>query len=133
MTGGDDVRARDEDRTVLIVEDDQDIRDTMAAVLEAQGFEVDVAGNGADALEALRAGRRPDVILLDLMMPVMDGWQFRAEQQKDPALADIPVVLVSAFAPVSHHARELGATAYLQKPFDLDTMLGAVDRALASG
>jgi CheY-like chemotaxis protein len=82
--------------TVLLVDDDPAILDAVSDFLSEEGFRVVVAPNGMDALRQLRAGLRPDVILLDVMMPVMDGWDFRALQLADPALRDIPVVVISA-------------------------------------
>src|SRR5687768_7389253 len=84
--------------TVLLVEDDSDIRETVGEVLGDHGYRVVTAGHGADALAQLRDGARPDVILLDLMMPVMDGAAFRSEQKADPELAAIPVIVMTALA-----------------------------------
>ena len=82
--------------TVLIVDDDQAILDGVGEFLREEGFTVVTAANGAEALAHLRAGLIADVILLDVMMPVMDGWDFRTEQLADPVLQDIPVVAISA-------------------------------------
>src|SRR5438128_8871587 len=81
---------------VLIVEDDADLRDMMAQLLTIEGFSATTVANGREALDYLTRGDRPDVILLDLMMPVMDGWEFRRTQLADPALADVPVIVLSA-------------------------------------
>jgi len=85
-------------RTVaaLLVEDDAAISDSLSEALREDGWDVETAANGRDALKVLREGLRPCVIFLDLMMPVMDGWDFRHEQLRDPALKDIPVVVVTA-------------------------------------
>src|SRR5690349_1848715 len=83
---------------VLVVEDSTDARQMLASLLEVEGFAVRTAANGREALDQLRAGPPPCLILLDLMMPVMDGYQFRAEQRQDPGLSPIPVVVVSAVA-----------------------------------
>jgi len=96
----------------------------MRAMLDAEGFEAAVAPNGRAALDALRDQPRPHVILLDLMMPVMDGWRFRECQKQDPDLADIPVIVVTA-APDSV-LRGLSATAILHKPLDFDSLLETV-------
>ena len=86
------------------------------------------AGDGREALHMLRCGVAPDVIFLDLMMPVMDGQSFRAEQLKDSALASIPVVLFSAAGNVDQQAEALGVSAYLKKPLNLGTVLEFIDR-----
>jgi len=97
----------------------------MRAMLDAEGFEAAVAPNGRAALDVLKEEPvKPHVILLDLMMPVMDGWRFRQQQQEDPALADIPVIVVTA-APDSV-LRDLSATAILHKPLDFDNLLETV-------
>src|SRR5690242_11377316 len=83
-------------RTVLIIDDEQDIREIFETVLRYDGYDVLSASDGEQAMDLLRQGARPDAILLDLMMPQMDGWQFRVAQRKDPALAAIPVIAVSA-------------------------------------
>jgi two-component system, chemotaxis family, chemotaxis protein CheY len=84
------------DGPVMIVDDDQDIRDALSEFLEDEGFKVITADNGRDALDLLRGGASPRVILLDLMMPVMDGWSFLKERRKDPSLEKIPVVIITA-------------------------------------
>lgn len=109
--------------TVLLVEDDQDLRDAIADTLENVGYRVKLASNGREALAALRgASARPCVILLDLMMPVMDGWQFREEQRKDPALSSIPVVVLSAHA----NLWNFDAAAHLKKPVDIHPLVDTV-------
>jgi two-component system, chemotaxis family, chemotaxis protein CheY len=114
------------DKSVLLVEDDPDACVFVSAVLEAEGFEVSCARNGREALEHLSSSKLPDVILLDLMMPVMDGWAFRAEQKRHPELAHIPVVVLSAVPNVRAQAHSLEADAYLQKPIDMDDLLRVV-------
>src|SRR4051794_36894212 len=84
-------------QTILIVEDDEAIRETMQLALEMRGYGVITAGNGKEGLDALTAKQRPCLILLDLMMPVMDGWGFLGEIEQDPSLGRIPVVVVPAF------------------------------------
>ncbi len=110
-------------RRVLIVEDDPGIRETLAQVLEIEGYEVGAASDGRKALTAARR-EHPDVILLDLMMPVMDGWQFRAEQKLDPAIRDIPVVVVSALG----WRADIDAVAFIAKPFRIEQVIEAVER-----
>lgn len=111
-------------RPILIVEDDADLREMMAQLLILEGYRAEAVANGRDALEYLRRGDRPDLILLDLMMPVMDGWEFRRRQREDPALAGVPVVVLSA---LDHtRAADLGGTAFLKKPLDFDRLLELV-------
>jgi CheY-like chemotaxis protein len=112
-------------RSVLVVDDDKDIRDLLSDALAAEGYVVASARHGAEALERLRAFR-PDLILLDLMMPVMDGLAFIAAKKDDPALADIPVIAMTA---ATWNDVE-GAVALLRKPFDLDAFLADVARRL---
>ena len=107
--------------SVLVVDDERDIREAVSEVLVDEGYQVLGAGDGAEALEQSRA-HRPDVILLDLMMPGMNGWEFRAAQQADPDLGNIPVIVLSALGRVSG----LDAAEFLQKPFELDQLLTAV-------
>jgi two-component system, OmpR family, response regulator CpxR len=103
--------------TVLVVEDDVDIRQALVEILEDQGFETLGARDGADALDILsRATDLPCVILLDLMMPVMDGAAFREAQRNDPRIASIPVVVLSAYRDVERHAAPLDAVSVLRKP-----------------
>ena len=114
------------DQHILVVEDDPDTRQAMTTVLELEGYEVVSVANGKEALEHMRRDGRPAVILLDLMMPVLDGWQFRAEQKQDQSLASIPVVVVSADGAVQQKAASLGAAGYLQKPVEVDELLRVV-------
>lgn len=109
---------------ILIVEDDADLREMMAQLLTLEGFRTEAVANGRDALDYLRKGDPPDLILLDLMMPVMDGWEFRRRQREDPALATVPVVVLSALDQA--RAADLGGTAFLKKPLDFDRLLELV-------
>jgi CheY-like chemotaxis protein len=109
-------------KSVLLVEDDAIIRGAMKMVLEWEGYRVTCAANGREALDLLHTSEPPAVIMLDLLMPVLDGWQFRLEQQRDPAIADIPVVVVSA----AHGAGPLGASGHVQKPFQPEELLQAI-------
>jgi PAS domain S-box-containing protein len=113
---------------VMIVDDDAMIRSAFADVLSDEGIDVVAAENGLDALEKLRSGARPRLIFLDLMMPVMDGATFRVEQQKDPAIAQIPVAVLSAADHLETRAVALGAHAYLAKPPDVGSLLRLVER-----
>ena len=106
---------------VLIVEDDEDLRDMMAQMLTIEGFAATAVANGREALDYLHQAIKPHVILLDLMMPVMDGWEFRRRQQADPALANVPVIVLSALDPA--RAATVDAAAILKKPLDFDRLL----------
>src|SRR5438128_10641515 len=110
---------------VLIVEDDADLREMMAQLLSLEGFQAAAVANGSEALQYLHNGHvKPDVILLDLMMPVMDGWEFRRKQQADPSLADVPVIVLSALG--QSRAADVQAEGFLKKPLDFDRLLQLV-------
>ena len=112
----------DSRRRVLVVEDDEGIREALVDLLQSEGFSVTSAVHGADALQRLRSGADlPDVILLDLMMPVLDGWAFRAEQRRDPKISEIPVVVITASRNTDVAA--LSPKAFLKKPIDFDELL----------
>lgn len=115
---------------VLIVDDDPAIRATLAEVLADEGYPTLTAPHGAEALTCL-AQVQPCLILLDLMMPVMDGFQFRAVQRSRPHLAQIPVIVLSAFPATVETAAALDAAAYLRKPLRLDRLIETVDRYCA--
>lgn len=117
-------------RSVLVVDDDVDIRFVVRMILEGQGYAVMEAADGAEALVRLRE-HRPCVILLDLMMPGVDGFQFRSQQVQDPSLADIPVVILSGGGGVAKKAEELGVAGHLIKPPDLRQLLAEVSRFCA--
>jgi two-component system response regulator MprA len=112
---------------VMLVEDDRESRDALAAVLEAYGFQVREAVDGQDALDQLHAGYRPCAILLDLMMPRLDGWGFRDAQRVDPDLGRIPVALLTAAGNVRLQARRLEVEAAFSKPADLDGVLTFIE------
>ncbi len=115
--------------TVLLVEDDEDIRSSISEVLADEGFQVVAASDGNDALRYLRSTTElPRVILLDLMMPVMDGWAFRAAQLADARLATIPVVILSAATDVPRHAAQLHVDEFLVKPLDVPQLLNTIER-----
>ena len=110
---------------VLIVEDDADLRQMMAQVLNLEGFHAVTVANGREALEYLEDHRpKPDLILLDLNMPVMDGWEFRRKQRANPNVADVPVIVVSALDP--SRVEDVAADAFLKKPLDFDRLLQLV-------
>lgn len=113
---------------ILVVDDDADIRETLIDLIRDHGYDAVGATDGHDALGRLRASDpKPCLILLDLMMPRMDGWQFREAQRKDPALADIPVVVISAYRH-SHRGVELGAVDHLDKPVPLEPLIDVIHR-----
>lgn len=112
--------------SILVIEDDVDIRDALQQVLELEGYAVSTAGNGREGIESLEAmAEMPCVILLDLMMPVMNGWEFLAAQRASPPLAGIPVVVVTA---AGDKAKTVDTAAYLKKPVDLNALLDVVKR-----
>jgi CheY-like chemotaxis protein len=112
--------------TVLIVEDDPDTREMLGKFLELEGFQVETAANGQLALEKLQSGVPASVIVLDLMMPVMDGWQFRKRQTADEQLSKIPTIVVSAAG--KDRMTQVPADAYLAKPIDMDELLSRVSQ-----
>ena len=113
---------------ILVVEDDDDIRDTLREVLIAEGYEVDVAKDGLDAYSKLQAGEHASLVLLDMMMPRMDGETFLTTLKRHPELADVRVIVLSGNALARDRAEELAAAACLVKPFELDDLLGVVHR-----
>ncbi len=112
-------------KRVLVIEDDRAIREAVAEILSMEGYEVAEAGNGLEGLREARACP-PSLIVLDLMMPTMNGWQFREAQRHDPALADIPVLVLSAYSDMP--GPRLDEAARFPKPFDVVTLLLAVDK-----
>lgn len=113
---------------VLVVEDDFEIREALLEILALSGYRTEGAANGREALDLLASGRRPCLILLDLMMPVMDAWGFREQQLQSEDLRDIPVVVVTAYPDPQGRAARLDAAAHLSKPVDLDLLIGTVER-----
>jgi len=116
-------------KTVMVVEDDRDIRESLKDALEAENFSVVTACNGREALDALRSDLRPCLILLDLMMPIMGGVEFIDRLDVDLHLECIPVFVISAIADRSNSAR---ATGYIKKPADLDVILATAHRYCGS-
>ncbi len=112
--------------TILVVDDDTAIRAALSELLEEEGYEVLGARHGKEALSLLHTNPMPDLILLDLNMPVMDGFQFRAAQQADPALQAIPVAVISAGERATTAAR-LSPAAFIPKPFDFNLLLQTVE------
>jgi CheY-like chemotaxis protein len=113
----------------MVVEDDPDIRNAIAEVLADGNYRALQAANGADALAELRAAAPPPcLILLDLMMPVMDGTEFRTVQRGDESLRAIPVIILSAHGDATKFAEQMQAAAFLKKPVDLSTLLQTVEQ-----
>jgi CheY-like chemotaxis protein len=111
--------------TVLVVEDHEDLRELLTVLLEGEGFSVQTAANGREALAALDESR-PALILLDLMMPVMNGDEFRARQLADPRYRDVPVICMTAAHDATTRAERLALDVCFQKPLDFDELLAAV-------
>ena len=118
-------------RFVLVVDDDESIRSSLCDLLQEEGHRAVGASNGQQALDLLRRGDRPCVILLDLMMPVMDGETFRHEQLGDPALRGIPVAVITAAGPAA--AARISVDAVLPKPLRIESVLKVVDRFCPAG
>jgi CheY-like chemotaxis protein len=114
----------DTSRFVLIVDDDPDLLDVTSFVIETEGLAVETAKNGQEALAVLATGRRPALVLLDLMMPVMNGWEFLAAVARDASLAGLAVVVLTA----ADHTEVAGALQVLSKPMDLQELLRVVER-----
>jgi len=116
-------------RDVLVVEDDNDLRETLSQALRDHGFTVTPASNGQQALELLRAGTRPTVILLDLMMPVLNGWELRDTLRQDPTLAGIPQLVISAYMDeAEQRVLALAPDDCIRKPFSVRILLEAIER-----
>lgn len=115
--------------TVMVVDDDEVGREMLGTVLRLEGFRVEEATDGREALERLGAGEQPNLILLDMMMPGLDGWQFLAALRRDKRLARVPVIIVTAIGVSSPAwARSLGAVACFRKPAPIDALLAEVRR-----
>jgi two-component system, chemotaxis family, chemotaxis protein CheY len=114
---------------VLVVDDDSFIREMLEQLLEDEGYSVASAADGEEALSYLQQQQTPPcLILLDLMMPRMNGWEFRAAQRRDPLLAPIPVVTISAHADLLATADPLDATAHFPKPIDMARLITTINR-----
>ena len=111
---------------ILIVEDDEVMREVLSDLLTDEGYRVAGAANGREALNKLRQCEPPCLILLDLMMPVMSGWEFREQQRRDPSLAAIPIAVVTGVRETPDQVAALGAVDYFQKPLDVDRLLEVV-------
>ncbi len=112
-------------RNILIIEDNKDIKDSLKLALELEGYNVFSAENGKEGLDRLHSMPTPCMILLDLMMPVMNGWEFMEEMNKDILYAHIPVVIVSALTEKQNAPKSEG---YIQKPIDLNNLISIVEK-----
>lgn len=118
---------------ILVIEDDRDIRRNMGLLLETEGYSVDLAENGQVALQFLNSvGDLPELIILDLMMPVMDGFQFREEQEKSARISNIPVIIMTADGHVEEKKIRTNATATLKKPADINAILNTIESILTN-
>ena len=111
-------------KLVVVIEDEPDLLEVTSFVLESEGFRVQTAKNGAEALEILRSGTQPELVLLDMMMPVMNGWEFLEAISRIPTFRNIPIVVMTAAGSIGVP----GATAVLRKPFDLGALVDVVER-----
>jgi len=117
--------------TILVVDDQVDLRDAIAVLLEAEGYDVVDASNGDEALKYLSSGgNNVAAIVLDLAMPVMDGWQFLSERKKDRGLRDIPTIVVTGVSDAKRRQEELGDLVVFTKPFHFDDLIRELRRAL---
>jgi len=117
-------------QSVLVVDDDPNIRKMIIAALRREGYDFSEAPNGKEALEIMRE-QHPSVVVLDLMMPILSGWEVLQEREQDPALREIPVIIVSANrAPEIAHAVDKGICAFLPKPFDIAALSALVRSCL---
>lgn len=116
-------------KKILIVEDSMDIQIPLRQLFEVEGYIVDFATNGLEALDVLKSGSDlPAIILLDIMMPVMDGFEFRNQQIADPRISHIPVIIMSADANIKAKQSKIGAKHYLRKPINIDDLLDVVKK-----
>jgi CheY-like chemotaxis protein len=115
-------------KNVLVIDDDHDIRDLVVFYLNTNGYQATGASNGEEAIAHLQAAAHTDLIILDLMMPIMDAWEFRNMQQQDPAIGQIPVVLISATDEVSYEVEPLAAAGFIRKPIDFNHLLATVEQ-----
>jgi CheY-like chemotaxis protein len=115
-------------KKILVVEDDTSIRELLVELLESESYEVFSAVNGLEAIKFLELGNLPDLILIDLMMPIMDGYSFRTEQLKNDQWSKIPTVVMSAEANAKEKMKNFQITAFLSKPVELEIILSTVSR-----
>lgn len=118
------------DKTILVAEDDCATREWLAAVLQSQGYRVVLVANGQEALDHLRMGPRPDLIVLDMLMPILDGWHFLAQLKRQAPLLPIPVVIMTATILTRQWAQAHDCCGFIKKPIDADALLVEVRRCL---
>lgn len=111
---------------ILVIDDNPDLRDGLRVALSQEGYTVETAVNGRDALSRLYGGMRPGLIIMDLMMPVMNGFEFREAQLADARLADIPLIAYSGVTDPSETAQQLRAVAYVHKPTEVGQLAALV-------
>jgi CheY-like chemotaxis protein len=115
-------------KQILVVEDDQYIRESLQELLESEGYSVACASNGQEALDHLSTKKSPGLIFLDLMMPIKDGFQFRQEMRVNPLWVDIPIVIMSADGQIKEKFLRMGVKSYLKKPVDIDVIIDLANR-----
>lgn len=113
---------------VLVVEDDDDIRDSIVELLALRGFDAVAATNGREALDQLAAGLLPCLIILDLMLPVVSGWEFRAQQLADPRFSQIPILILSGAENLAAESRQLQAVAFESKPVQVNRLFKTIEQ-----
>jgi CheY-like chemotaxis protein len=119
------------DRLILVVEDDALAREGLNLLLQAEGYQVAVAANGKEALDWLRKGSRPDLVLLDMLMPVLDGWHFLKSLQQNRLLAGTPIIITTSTPLSLEWAHDHACAGFLKKPINLDELLAEIRRCLA--
>ena len=117
-------------KTLLVVEDYQDTREMLAFMLRRAGYAVETAENGAQALDRLRAGPRPDLVLLDMLLPILDGWHLLSQIQRDPVLSGVPVVVTTGTILTREWAVQSGCAGFVKKPVEYEELLAEVGRCL---
>jgi CheY-like chemotaxis protein len=114
--------------TIMVVEDDPDLRADLAELFRDEGYDVVTAREGGEALRWMQSALRPGLIVLDLLMTPMTGWEFRSRQLEDPVLASVPVIILSGVSDVPRHAARLDVSDYFGKPIEVDRLLQTVQR-----
>ena len=113
--------------TVLVVDDDAEIRQALAELLEDEEYTVRLAANGSEALALIAHGLKPDVILLDVMMPIMDGWHFLSARLRHPDLVEVPIIIISAGQEAEREAHKVGVFEVAKKPLHIDDLIRRIE------